>query len=179
MPDLRRLAMIAHLMDVIQVREDCLFDINVFATDGFEEHKCGTSACAMGWATTIPEFRNLGLGFGYNNISVSLHFYEGENFGAIENFLDISEQEAQYLFDPATYGHDPELGFDDWGSECWEDCCECDVPKVRCSPSDVSNRIHETYPLPPLSDEDKEMAVAGLLPREASSASGGFQCPVS
>lgn len=61
---------------------------------------CGTTACAIGWATTIPEFRKLGLrldnyGDPYG-CSVDYHNEPGTSLFA------ITDEEWGYLFIPQT-----------------------------------------------------------------------------
>ncbi|SRR5260221_4144024 len=45
--------------------------------------KCGTTACAMGWAATITSFRRAGWDSGW---------------GREERFFDVSSEGARYLF---------------------------------------------------------------------------------
>lgn len=64
---------------------------------------CGTTACAMGWAASIPEFSKAGLKlareFGY-----IAPFYEGlDGFEAARAFFDIDYMDAVYLFAPGQY----------------------------------------------------------------------------
>lgn len=72
---------------------------------GLDDLSCGTTACAMGWATTIPEFKQLGLGLVQtsHNGQGSLVFGEFKHFEAAAKFLDISEKEAEFLFNPDKY----------------------------------------------------------------------------
>lgn len=73
--------------------------------EGKDDLSCGTSACAMGWATTIPEFKQLGLHLERFSPSGQgfLVFGEAKHFEAAAQFMDISLKEAEYLFDPAKY----------------------------------------------------------------------------
>lgn len=73
--------------------------------EGMDDLSCGTTACAMGWATTIPEFKELGLRLERNSFSGQgyLVFGEKKHFSAAAEFLDITEKEAEYLFNPDKY----------------------------------------------------------------------------
>lgn len=55
---------------------------------------CGTTACAMGWACTIPEFKSAGLKMrGFNPT------FRGEHsFRAAAEFFDLTPYEVDYLF---------------------------------------------------------------------------------
>lgn len=61
--------------------------------------KCGTTACAVGWACTIPEFKEEGLSY-YDESNQ--HFapkYKGEwHFDAVDEFFDISYRDSLWLF---------------------------------------------------------------------------------
>ena len=60
---------------------------------------CGTTGCAVGWACTIPEFKEAGLA--YKDYTVS---YDGlRGFQAVEEFFGLSQMEAMYLFSEASY----------------------------------------------------------------------------
>lgn len=76
--------------------------------EGKEDLSCGTSACAMGWATTIPEFKQLGLHL--ERLSPSgqgfIVFGEFKHFEAAAKFMDITYKESEYLFDPSKYPED-------------------------------------------------------------------------
>ena len=73
--------------------------------EGMDDLSCGTTACAMGWATTIPEFKQLGLHL--ERVSPSgqgfLVFGDYKHFEAAAQFMDITKYQAEYLFDPARY----------------------------------------------------------------------------
>ena len=59
-------------------------------------HECGSTGCALGWATAIPEFRELGL-----------YMYEGtpklpsgrRSFSAAEELFGLTCDESWFLFD--------------------------------------------------------------------------------
>jgi hypothetical protein len=74
---------------------------------GKPDLSCGTTACALGWATTIPEFRNLGLRLCRDEIDIGA--VEGkllnkrtrirETFeNAAERIFGLEYDEAHFLF---------------------------------------------------------------------------------
>ncbi len=76
---------------------------DVFASDDWGVRKCGTTACAMGWATTIPEFKKAGLKRRPCGSSKVCMVKFGDRFGSFEacaSFFEISEDDSYYLFDP-------------------------------------------------------------------------------
>lgn len=57
----RRLLKLADFLDALPPKR---FDFSRWVGDdwqGDEQLSCGTTACALGWAATIPEFRKLGV----------------------------------------------------------------------------------------------------------------------
>lgn len=87
---------------------------------GLRDLSCGTTACAMGWATTIPEFQALGLKLVRQPDTISGEFYpptiefEGEtHFHAAARFCGISDSEAEYLFNPSSYGDEDQTTKDE------------------------------------------------------------------
>ena len=74
------------------------FDTAVWARRGFEDRECGTSACALGWATIC--FPGEGLRLEYDDSSdCGGVVYEGEmGFDAAARFLDIPFEHAVVLF---------------------------------------------------------------------------------
>ena len=70
------------------------------------KHFCGTTACALGWATTMPRFRRLGLHWQH----LTPRIPDNDNvFGSAAVIFGISSHEAMYLFSPnypayAAYG---------------------------------------------------------------------------
>jgi hypothetical protein len=84
-----------------------------------EPMTCQTIGCAMGWATTIPEFKEAGLVLlGRSDStggSVALKISETQyltEYDACAKFFDIRYGEAYGLFDPvaqAYCGNDPKL----------------------------------------------------------------------
>ncbi len=78
---------------------------------GAEDLSCGTTACAIGWATTMPEFRELGLRLFRNRDfaypALIGHSLDGSNVEewratveALHFIFGIDEDAAEYLFVP-------------------------------------------------------------------------------
>jgi len=65
-----------------------------------ENHLCNTAACAIGWATAYPEFKEAGL---HMDIAGHPAFGNYENWEAIGSFFGISENEASQLFAPTNW----------------------------------------------------------------------------
>lgn len=65
-----------------------------------ENHLCNTAACAIGWATAYPEFKEAGF-----HMDETGHptFGNYNNWEAIGNFFGISENEASQLFAPTSW----------------------------------------------------------------------------
>lgn len=82
------------------------FDYTQFVGDDWEgapDLSCGTTACAMGWATTMPEFRRLGLRLaagGYPHIQG-----RGSGIAAAETLFALGFGDAMYLFVPGLGEH--------------------------------------------------------------------------
>lgn len=116
--------------------------------------KCGSTACALGWAASIPEFMKQGLGLYVDgdrlNFSSSVDgevvfiTADGEkymNYKAGEKFFGITYDEAEWLFSPDSYleGYDDEDENDE-DFEGYED--RYDDP-VLSNPKVVAQRIKE------------------------------------
>lgn len=67
-----------------------------------EHWQCSTTACAVGWACSIPEFQQQGLSIGEPwGDGILIPLFEGEkHFEAAEKFFDISWRDAEWLFMP-------------------------------------------------------------------------------
>ncbi len=116
---------------------------------GKPDLSCGTTACALGWATTIPEFREAGLRMapairdGLNswpahvalvgNVSDDRHSLERAPFEAAAWVFDISEDEAEFLFLPT----------DDGDHEDEEEYVSDGRMHYRASARDVAARIRD------------------------------------
>lgn len=63
-------------------------------------NKCGTVACAGGWACSIPSFKKAGLKLELYDFSqyFMIRYKIWEDFAAVSKFFDISIEEAEFLF---------------------------------------------------------------------------------
>lgn len=99
-----RLLKLAEKLDTVP--ED-RFDLSSWADDRFMPGDCGTTACAVGWACTIPEFNEAGLRLVYSPSGPFPQFVTSEVnyqwFTAAEKFFDLNFGEADYLFSSMCY----------------------------------------------------------------------------
>lgn len=67
--------------------------------------KCGTTACAIGYACLMPAFQTEGLGFYYDAVFEELTPRYGGmvSWDAVERFFEISEPQAHQLFAISSY----------------------------------------------------------------------------
>lgn len=92
------------------------FDFSIWATANGDTavvpklNACGTTACALGWAGSMPEFRKRGLKLIWDKDHPNSHVMftdrDGERyFGEIagEAFFGLTENEAYHLFIPESY----------------------------------------------------------------------------
>lgn len=115
----RLLKLAAHLDKVRPSR----FDFARWAGDdwkGKANLSCGTTACALGLATTIPSFRRLGLrlfrrdgGFGKPWVGLTSDTSERSAYNAAGHVFGVSAEEFEFLFLPNgqqehTYAEDQE-----------------------------------------------------------------------
>lgn len=63
---------------------------------------CGTTACAAGWACTMPEFKELGLEFCKDG-SYAPKYKARTGGEALMAFFDINNYEMNNLFSPLDY----------------------------------------------------------------------------
>ena len=85
------------------------FDLNLWATGGFPEKECGSTACACGWATVC--FPKSGLSFRDKCDGIVLEICwkpkkKGKTYSggdAIGRFFDIDNISVQRLFSPTHY----------------------------------------------------------------------------
>jgi len=98
--------MLLELADLLDVLPDERFDYNTWVGDdwkGAEDLSCGTSACAAGWATTLPSFRARGLrlhteDFSVNQIDLTTGDEMWNGFLALGSVLHTSYEDAKELF---------------------------------------------------------------------------------
>jgi hypothetical protein len=77
---------------------------------GKEDLSCGTTACALGWATTIPEFRELGLRLRLRSDGSGVVAMEYKNIehgwdpahDAAEKVFGLDFWQAEHLFVPGS-----------------------------------------------------------------------------
>lgn len=99
-----RLLKLAEFLDAVPKEQ---FNLGQWTSDG-SVGSCGTTACACGWATTIPEFREAGLRLekqsDYFGESFHALVYEQlKNWDAVELFFGISFDDACRLFYEGAY----------------------------------------------------------------------------
>lgn len=109
----RRLTKLADFMNALPRSANKHFDMNHwFDHDGdhvvripqsgaTQEHlmDCGTTACAAGWAATIPEFNRKGLKLINGEIRFG-RLNASNDYAALKNFFNIDRNDASYLFRP-------------------------------------------------------------------------------
>lgn len=110
------------LADLLEKLPKGRFDYTNWVGDfwkGKEDLSCGTTACALGWATTIPELRKLGLRMakrGGNGTVILKRQDPGEESGplmAAMTVFNINQIDAMWLFYPND--HNPEFREDSPG----------------------------------------------------------------
>ena len=70
---------------------------------GKPDLSCGTTACAVGWATTIPSFRRAGLRMGDDEpLLLRAGRLTLSSWPAVCEFFGVREHVAQYLFLPSS-----------------------------------------------------------------------------
>lgn len=122
----RRLLKLADFLSTLPRRR---FDFRTWVGESWKGKKdlsCGTTACALGWATTIPSLRRAGLRLVKSSKDESLSYVtlkqqmvsHAETFDetydssvrAAEQVFGITEEEFQFLFVPngtEYHGHKP------------------------------------------------------------------------
>ncbi len=89
---------------LVEEVESKWFDLGTFAEKGFTQKKCGTTACAAGWATVC--FPKSGLKLKLEDEwgdELTLVYKEHYGFEAAAAFFGIVAHEAYYLFEPGSY----------------------------------------------------------------------------
>ena len=85
--------------------EDSWFDMDWWAAEGFPEKKCGTTACAAGWATVC--FPDSGLYLeGAEELGIRYKYENGRVISGMEAaavFFGINITIAEYMFNPSRY----------------------------------------------------------------------------
>ena len=104
-------AMLLELADLLDSLPPGRFDYSHWVSsnwEGAEDLSCGTTACAAGWATTLPSFRAKGLQlYRFTRGTVAEvrqvdddGFEHARAFEALANVLDIGLVDAYELFSP-------------------------------------------------------------------------------
>lgn len=97
----RRLLKLADFLDKLPPER---FDYSSWVGDdwgGRQDLSCGTTACALGWATTMPEFRRLGLRLDRRLMEVT-NAKENvwDSFEAAQVTFGLDSREAHLVFSP-------------------------------------------------------------------------------
>ncbi len=104
--------------------------------EGKPDLSCGTTACALGWAATMPEFQELGLSLGviYSDIGgVFLNgFYSPREAARVA--FGLSPVEYAFLFDPVAAA---DIGEDDPDIYLWS------PPSRDASAAEVAGHIRK------------------------------------
>lgn len=105
----RRLLKLAKFLERLPKKR---FDFGQWVGDDWKGKKdlsCGTTACALGWATAIPSFRKAGLrlkSYGFTSyprggyVTLKGHDNSLSSEEAAAQVFGITENEATYLFNP-------------------------------------------------------------------------------
>ena len=144
--NIERLTKLAELLDTVPPDRFNMDYWGLTPRGGPEELnivECGTSACALGWACSIPEFRAAGLRLRKHSTSIRYDHFSpefkarSEAYPAMEvikeaflagaAFFDITLEESEWLFLPRRY--EPP-GFD-----------QDEDPPLVITPADVAARI--------------------------------------
>lgn len=90
-----RVGRLNHLITVLRTVSSDRFNMNSW--------RCGTSACAAGWATKDPLFKAQGFRYSIRNCDITYHSSVG--IKACSEFFQIPIHHALYLFSPLSYAH--------------------------------------------------------------------------
>lgn len=107
----RRLLVLAEFLEKLPGER---FDYSVWVGvdwQGKSDLSCGTSACALGWAATIPEFQHLGLRLARERGDTGAGFVclgeprkdmalYSQSMRAARELFNVTTLEAEYLFHP-------------------------------------------------------------------------------
>lgn len=94
------------LADFLETVPPYLFDMDRFGRFKNEKRDCGSTACALGWATTIPSFNKEGFvaigmilsPYWERRYSAMPYYHDREGFAAAEKFFDLDYRTTQELF---------------------------------------------------------------------------------
>lgn len=96
-----RLFVLARFLSLLR---DDRFDLKHWRSDDFDVKDCGTTACAGGWATTLPSFRRAGLKFTHDvDFGLTPTFQDKIGYFALEDFFNINNSISFAFFCPEKY----------------------------------------------------------------------------
>ena len=102
-----RLLKLADFLEALRPTKEKTFSMDYWSMSyrDDEGNICKTSACACGWATTIPSFRRAGLHLfrRQGNDGARLHYERRSGFGAAMEFFGLNLKECYLLFSPEDY----------------------------------------------------------------------------
>lgn len=106
----RLMLMVGKLREVQETEPDRFHYASWVGRDwkGMEDLSCGTTACAAGWATTVPELAELGLYMQKDRVrtdgtvigSVAVRNVSTYSHHALEQFFGLTYTETDHLFYP-------------------------------------------------------------------------------
>lgn len=97
------------LSDFLRTVPPDRFDLDYWASAAggrrtFAPDACGTTACAIGWACTLPAFNAAGLRLdGVNPSYLDQDGFERRGWAAADRVFGISRWETSHLFESSTY----------------------------------------------------------------------------
>lgn len=74
-------------------------------------NECGSPSCAIGYATTIPEFRAAGFKLGKDGFGFEPQYRGWHAFRAVQHFFDLEAEDSWFLFSLDHYQRDPSPNF--------------------------------------------------------------------
>lgn len=92
--------------------DELAIDMGCWA-DGIRDGRpaCGSAACAIGWASTIPSFRRDGFRLRDMTGEMVMPIYgDARNWAAVERFFDVDVETANYMFSPNSDDYDLYVG---------------------------------------------------------------------
>lgn len=104
-----------------------------------DDVRCGTVACALGWACLIPEFRESGLHVVKGNFDQSYPEY-GSSIGAYAaaEFFEITKVDACSIFNPTSENDYPGTHFRDVTQDMVADRIDALIAAERLSATEMA-----------------------------------------
>lgn len=106
---------------------------------------CGTTACAVGWCGSLPEFQAEGFRIKLENGEAYPVWKHHTQWKAVEEFFELGRDSAHHLFSPDRYEEEVDP--------------ETEERQSIATPSDVADRIDELLGL----DSTRNLAQKALL----------------